>query len=186
MGKEYIKPSIQKKKIKINYFYSDSRYLDSVDMLEGSYFLTQGSWSCVDTCFLPDTNILMADGSYKKIQDIKDAESVISMNLVGNETAVNKIAKVVEKTYTEGYLLINNKLKITLNHKVWVKGKDWIEARDIQKGDILLNSKNEEVQVNDIEKFIGTFTVYNLHVDGAEHNFFAEDILVHNGQGECS
>ena len=183
--KKYIHPKIKKIKLKVNYFYSNSRYLDSLNMFQSSNLLS-ASWQCVDTCFMPGTKILLENGDTKEIQEIKVNDTVLSYNLVGQETTKNSVATVTERTYIEGYLEINKVLKITLNHKVWVNNSEWIEAREVKIGDSFLNSKGQEVKVRSIKHIPGEFTVYNLHLNGEEHNFFAEDVLVHNGQGECS
>lgn len=184
---KYKAPKIVKTKFKINFFYSDSRYLDSLNMLQTSNLLSASS-SSVDTCFMPDTKVLMENGKTKQIQEIKVKDIVVSYNLVGNVATKNSVESIIVKTYIDGYLEINNLLKITLNHKVWVNNTDWIEARDVKVGDTFLNSNGENIQVETIQHVKGTYTVYNLHLNGTEHNFFAENILVHNGvdTADCS
>ncbi len=185
MKKRYQKPTIRKEVLEVNYFYTDSRYFDSLDMFQSSHLLSQSS-SCVDTCFMPGTRVLMADKSVKEIQEISESEQIISFSLTGKEFKKNPVEKIVEKIYPDGYLVLNNILKITLNHKIWVNNTEWLEAQEVKVGDSLLNSNNEQITVESIQHVPGTFTVYNLHIDGEEHNFFAEDTLVHNQIDECS
>jgi len=59
----------------------------------------------------------------------------------------------------------------------------WVEAADLRVGDRLLARNNDEVQRADLTargRRPGLHTVYDLTVDGPEHNFFAHGVLVHN------
>lgn len=73
----------------------------------------------------------------------------------------------------------------TPEHRFWVKKKmckdfRWVEAKDIRQGDCVLNSSLEAYEVDDDTFDIGEEDdVYDLQVEG-NHNFFANDILVHN------
>lgn len=178
MKKKYQKPALTAKKINFNYFYSRNRSLDSMGLLNENFV----TWSntCVNTCFIPGSKVFMADGKDKNIEDVKNNEEVYSYNLVGDELVKNKVVKVIEKTYDKGYLIINNIYKPTPNHPFWVNNKEWKRADEIIVGDNLLDYKDKAVKVNKIKKINGTYTVYNLHLEDKEHNFFVDKVLVHN------
>lgn len=81
------------------------------------------------------------------------------------------------------YLVINNKLKVTPNHPMYVNGH-WEHAGDIKVGDYLMGL-NGRVKVTSIKKVYHRVTVYNLEVSGVGntsigHDYYAEGILVHN------
>ncbi|MBD3407515.1 MAG: hypothetical protein GF411_15470, partial [Candidatus Lokiarchaeota archaeon] len=76
------------------------------------------------------------------------------------------------------YLVINDELRLTSNHPVWVDG-EWISAGMIKKGDMLRSVIGEKIVVESVEKVFEKVPVYNIEVEDY-HNYFAENILVHN------
>ncbi|MBA7634840.1 hypothetical protein ES703_42438 [subsurface metagenome] len=133
-------------------------------------------------CFLPGTKVLMAGGSYKEIQDIQSGNLVASYDLINNAPAVSRVKQLlIHPDIEEGYLIVNNKLKVTANHRMWVVNRQlWQQMHFINIGDILLDSDGKEVIIYSIDKIKGTNTVYNLQLEGDYNNYFAEDMLVHN------
>ena len=133
-------------------------------------------------CFLSGTKVLMADGSYKEIQDIQSDNLVASYDLINSAPAVSRVEQLLIHPDTEGgYLIINNKLEVTANHNMWVVNRQlWQQMHFINIGDILLDSDGKEVIIYSIDKIKGTNTVYNLQLEGDYNNYFTEDILIHN------
>lgn len=133
-------------------------------------------------CFVAGTRVKMADGSYKEIQKLKEGEIIYSYNLESEALVEDKVAKVIiHYNYPGGYLLINDTLKVTGNHNVWVVNKEsWEKADTLTVGDTLLSPEGEKTTIMSIDKAMGSNTVYNLHLNGESHNYFAEDLLVHN------
>lgn len=124
----------------------------------------------------------MADGTSKNIEDISRGEIIMSYDLSSNK----KVANTVIEKYTHpdypDYLIINESLKVTTNHRIWVNNTAWARADELKVGDVMSNSSGEEVLVSDIELKSGNNTVYNLHLASENHNYFADGILVHNGK----
>src|SRR3989344_4396591 len=133
-------------------------------------------------CFLAETKISLADGTYKEIQDIKPGDVVFSYNLVSGELTSDEVkAVLVHNNYPGGYLIINENLKVTGNHNLWIVNRsDWERADSLSVGDVLLDSNGDGTQVYSIEWVDGTNTVYNLSLGGNDHNYFVENTLVHN------
>lgn len=132
-------------------------------------------------CFGEGTKILMADGTLKNIEDIREGDFVLTRK---NEEDFSLIKAKVLKTHSaseSGYLIINGNLKITANHILWVNNT-WKEAGSIQKGDILTDSKGNKVLVSSVEWQSGKTKVYNLEIENY-HTFFAGNIWVHNQKG---
>ena len=129
------------------------------------------------TSFIADTQILMADGSYESIEKIKAGDKVISYDLSKKQFVNNLVLSIVKGK--NNYLLINNKLGITLNQKIYIADKGFIEAREVKIGDYLLNESKEKIKVNSIRNHSKKVDVYDL-VLKFPHNFFAEGYLVHN------
>src|SRR3989344_4313090 len=132
-------------------------------------------------CFLDGTKILIANGKTRNIEEIKPGDEVVTRDGVKSAKLVS--AKVI-KTYKHSvgqYLVINDKLRVTTEHNLFVNGRFMI-AGDIKVGDSLLNSKNKWEPVFSIERQFGKFTVYNLEIKD-KSTFFAEDYYVHNQKG---
>ncbi|MFA6524644.1 MAG: alpha-2-macroglobulin family protein [Patescibacteria group bacterium] len=132
-------------------------------------------------CFVQGTPVLMADGSTKPIEQIKESDQILTRSAENNPKMVPaRVSKTFEHLVDE-YLIINNELKITPNHILWVNNS-WQQAGNIVKGDWLLNAENQRVIVETITKKTNPVFVYNLSVD-RYHTFIASDIYVHNDKG---
>jgi len=133
-------------------------------------------------CFLGGTKITMADRSVKNIEDIKVGDQVLTFT---DETAKSYAVEKVTQTFTHQvgeYLIINDKLKITPIHRVFLNGQ-WQMIGQAKIGDWLLDEKGAKVRIEKIEDKRGIFKVYNLTVV-PYHTFFADGIYVHNDKGD--
>lgn len=129
-------------------------------------------------CFTPQTPILMADGKYKLIKDIKEGDWVLTKENESSDKMVSaKVTKTFEHT-VDSYLIINNELKVTDIHPIFVDNK-WKQAKAIELGDKLLNEKGREVVVESLKIKRETTEVYNLEIEGYE-TYFAGGVYVHN------
>jgi len=132
-------------------------------------------------CFLAGTQITMADGSHKNIKQVEVGDMVKSFN--NGSIVIGEVTKVYSHSpdeMEEYYLVINDKLRVTPSHIIYVNG-GWVPARNITEGDELLNSQNETVIVTSVERVWEQVPTYNLEVS-EYHTFFADDILVHNAK----
>ena len=131
-------------------------------------------------CFAKGTKVMMADGTYKNIEEVKKGDIIKTRKSPLDGTLVD--AKVLDAFETEasGYLLINGKLRISDNHKILVNGI-WKMASEIVVGDLLI-SESGSMFVESIEWVRGKFTLHNLHIDKYQ-TFFADGIYVHNQKG---
>ncbi len=127
-------------------------------------------------CFLPDTMISTENGK-AMIKDIKEGDVVVSYNEVSNKMESNKVTKVF-KHQTESYLIINGKLKVTPNHPIFVNNQ-WQEIGSANIGDNIRTLNNGEETIFSIKQIKNSVEVFNLQVEN-NHNYFAEDFLVHN------
>ncbi|GAJ20221.1 unnamed protein product, partial [marine sediment metagenome] len=107
---------------------------------------------------------------------------------VKNQKLVNsKVIKVFCHSCEEMgeyYLVINDNIRVTPNHPFYVNDK-WLPAGEIKTGDLLLNINGDAVRVVSVQKIFEQHRTFNLEVEGC-HNYFAEDVLVHNKQQTCS
>lgn len=133
-------------------------------------------------CFVAGTQITMADGSTKNIEDIQFGEKIFTFQ---DPLSEKKVSSVVTRTFehvVKRYLNINNRLEVTPEHVLFVNGS-WKMASEIRLGDQLLDMNRNIVIVNLIQEVETPVSVYNLEVLGT-HTFFANGIYVHNNKGD--
>lgn len=132
-------------------------------------------------CFLAGTEILMANGKTKEIQKVVIGDIVKTKE--NQESGVFKNAKVT-KIYTHqvsGYLLVNNHLRVTSEHNIFVNGR-WMTAGEMKVGDSYLGDDNHYHLLQSIQEITGLYTVYNFEVE-KYHTYFADGFYVHNDKG---
>lgn len=173
---QYKKPALTKKKLVLNQF-AVSSYFDEEDFLVSSYLLASGSPCC---CILPDTKIRMYDGSEKEAQALRVGDRVLSYNLLTDNFEKGIVRNLFSQLDGEGYFIINQKLKVTPEHPIWVQNKGWVEAKRLHVGDRILNSKAEEIKISSLQKIEQAVPVYNLSIGSMESDvetYFIEDCL---------
>lgn len=126
-------------------------------------------------CLLKGTNITVNNG-YTKIENIHVDDIVTSYNVTTNTETSSIVSKVYTRT-VDGYFIINGNLNITGEHPVYSNGQ-WCCINDLNIGDTILTI-NGTAEVISIIHVIEETEVYNIEVTG-EHNYFANDYLVHN------
>ena len=158
-----------------------------------------------DVCFLKDTKILLNNSEYKNIQDLSENDILKSSNiqdLDNNNVDIeyllnwytkdfkyqesNTKVKELYKHFTEQYYIINDELKITPEHLLFVKKNDiyeWYSAKNIKIGYELLISENKFIKVESIEEVNKRADVYNIKIEGTM-NYYADNYLVH-GSSKC-
>ncbi|RLF57982.1 MAG: hypothetical protein DRN25_05760, partial [Thermoplasmata archaeon] len=112
------------------------------------------------SCFLAGTKIEMADGSLKSIEDIKVGDLVKSYDIESKEWKVGIVTKVFHHSPEEMgdyYLIINNELRVTPNHPVYLNGK-WMTAGELKVGDVFGE------KIVSIERIYRKVPTYNFEV----------------------
>ena len=157
-------------------------------------------------CFIAGTKILLSNNTYKNIENISIGDSVKSYNIETNEIEDKKVNYIYDTVHTgekNDYTIIIS-FKDTENHNTftnpyWVDNKGWcsynpsetykkykIIVEQLEIGDVCLTYKDGALLKNkilDIKEVFDEIHTYNFHVDD-NHNYFANDILVHNKHGE--
>ena len=147
-----------------------------------------------DSCFLAGTEVMMADLSFKYIEDIKVGDFVYGAK---GKSKVLELESPLREGYYNLNLVDGTKLQVTNEHPIYArnsKGSDWasFSPKDTYRDSKLIVSdlgKMEEVYTFEGWVLIKDYTyvkeevqTYNLKsVEG--NTFFAEGILVHN---KCS
>jgi len=138
-----------------------------------------GEGAEMGACFGARTAILMIDGSLRPIEKVKIGDQILTFKDGGNSSLVPAIVQGVSQNLTDEYLIINNSLEVTQDHKMYVNG-GWEYAGNIRIGDILVDIDNSPQEVYSIKRKQSKHTlVYNIVV-GKYHTYFAGGYFVHN------
>ncbi len=133
-------------------------------------------------CFTGETQILLADGTTKKMEEIAVGDQIATLaapdeNILVTDRVVGKVKHLVG-----GYLLINNQLEVTPIHRILINGQ-WLTAGEAKVGDQLMNTDGQPVTIYSIEKIYQPTIVYNLTTENT-HTFIADGFYVHNAKGD--
>ncbi|MGB5969456.1 MAG: polymorphic toxin-type HINT domain-containing protein [Spirulinaceae cyanobacterium] len=127
--------------------------------------------------------MLTPDGE-KNIEDIQVGDWVVADDPttpggVAPKQVMNTFVRQTEALvdlYVDGELI-----STTGEHPFWVADKGWVEASDLQVGDLLQTDEETFVDIDRIEKREGDFEVYNFDVEGFSTYFVSDlGVLVHN------
>jgi parallel beta-helix repeat protein len=141
-------------------------------------------------CLLPGTLIKMADGSEKVIESINIGDKILSFDLFNGKFVESKVTKI-ENPIREGYYDINNLLKITNEHPIYMKNEEknyegWLQVEKLKLGDYLFTQDRTWLKIDSIKYIEGDVQTYNLKFVNPWNDYFANNILVHNKGGGCT
>jgi uncharacterized repeat protein (TIGR02543 family) len=154
-------------------------------------------------CIAVDTPIVMEDGTTRRADEIYVGDRIRSYVINGmideeDPTWVNFTTDSTEGTYEVStvkqadrdwfreYYLINNDLKITKQHEIFVKNSEtglwgWVEAPNISVGDSLFGVNGEEIEVTEIILVPERLDVITLNVEETDTYFGGNTpVLIHN------
>jgi hypothetical protein len=136
-------------------------------------------------CFVAGTQVLLADGTSKAIEDIAVGDQVLAADPETGET----VAKPVVDTYvhhdvdTYRVKTSTGSVTSTAEHPFWVDGKGWTPVRELVSGDKLVDADGVRVELISVTPTGETETVHNVHVSDL-HNYHVQAgdhwVLVHN------
>jgi len=148
------------------------------------------------SCFPAGTKILMADGSYENIEDVKVGDLVRSYDESSGKI-VNSLVLELESPIRDHMcqIVFNNdvKLNLTNEHPVYTK-QGWksinpsetakensaLLTQKLEVGDEVLFADNRYEEIIKVECWSETSKTYNLKSIQNSNTFFAENVLVHN------
>lgn len=141
------------------------------------------------SCFVAGTLVTM-QGYYQEIEKVNKGDIVLSYN---ETTKTNEYSQVIqtmihattEKIYT--LYIKDEQLRVTGIHRFFVKQNnkiDWIEAENLQEGDLVFFANGTWHKILKISINIETRYVYNFEVSN-NHNYYVgiNRILAHNKGG---
>ena len=139
-------------------------------------------------CFAAGTQVTMADGSLRPIDQVCSGESVLCWtgeagdNLIPSEvlsTSHRRTASLLRLCTSSG-----SEILVTPDHPFYVdgEGRGWVSARDLGTNDALWRCEESNVTVVGSEALQLETDVYNLQV-ATYHNYLitGDRLLVHNG-----
>ncbi|MXN66503.1 hypothetical protein GR183_16430 [Stappia sp. GBMRC 2046] len=146
-----------------------------------------------DYCFSPDTDILLQDGSTKRIDMIVVGDRVAAYSSGNNEENWGvygdieladhlrlEARQVIDIIRNEAQKLIEvNGVKVTPGHKFYQPDGTFVEIGSLQIGDYLVAADGSPTKITSIKDVPGLHDTYNLTVEGL-HTYIAGGYRVHN------
>ncbi|MFD0417145.1 polymorphic toxin-type HINT domain-containing protein [Streptomyces sp. NPDC127108] len=142
-------------------------------------------------CFLAGTEVLMADGKTKDIEDVKLGDRVLATDPKSGKTALKKVTRLIvtesDKHFNKLSIATDNgieSLTATHEHPFWSPSeRRWVEAKNLEPGMTLRTDDGDTVTVTKNGAFSQPARTYNLTVEDI-HTYYAlageTPVLVHN------
>jgi hypothetical protein len=146
--------------------------------------------------FAAGTQVLMADGTRKNIEDIEVGDEVWAADPETGQAEAEKVTAVHRNIDTDmADVTIKSAegrpttLHTTTEHPFWDKRrKMWVDASDLHPKDALQTAGERLAVVVKVRTFASTREMYNLTVDDL-HTYYVlageTPVLVHNSNGPC-
>lgn len=162
-----------------------------VDIETSDVLLTEGSTLTgiglfVHNCFIAGTEIVLANGDLKNIEDVVEGDNILQYNHETDDYEIGTVGSISSHDVNKIIrLTINNEdvIECTPQHPFYVKDKGYQQAKNLNFGDEVLKSNGSYTFISTIEELNTKTTVYNLHDVKKNENFFAGGVLVHNKPG---
>ena len=148
-----------------------------------------GTRAC--NCFLAGTDVLMADGTTKDIEDIQVGDEVAATDPETGESGSRKVTRLIrtdsDKHFNELTIATEDgpqKLTATHEHPFWSPSRqEWVAAGRLTKGTTLLTADGTTATVTENRSFSNRARTYNLTIDDL-HTYYVlageTPVLVHN------
>ncbi len=150
-------------------------------------------------CLLYGTQILLSNGSTKNIEDLEIGDLVKTVAIAGlnseietawktfssnqfSPTEESSVVVGIQKSQFSFYFLINEQLKITFEHPVFISRNNvyaFLRANDLVMGDKIFHYTLGWQEVISKERIDQTVNVVNINVE-SQDTYFADSFLVHN------
>ena len=139
-------------------------------------------------CFAEGTKVLMADGSTKAIEDVREGDFVLARD--PHEPGEPEPRKVSQVHHTATYRLFHvwvgdedgGEVIATGSHPFWTQ-RGWVEAEDLTSNDVLTDDLRRAIPIHAIAVESRDARTFNLSIEGT-HTFFVlagrTPVLVHN------
>ncbi|MEV4062421.1 polymorphic toxin-type HINT domain-containing protein [Nonomuraea dietziae] len=159
----------------------------------GKLLKAEKKYDCVANSFVPETKVLMADGTRKPIDEVRVGDKVIATDPKTGHSAAREVTALITGTGAKNLVKITvhgdgkqrtGEVTATDGHPFWVPDlRTWVTAAGLRVGMLLRTSAGTYVQVTQIKRWTEHHRVHNLSIQGL-HTYHvaagASDILVHN------
>lgn len=138
-------------------------------------------------CMLPGTPVLMADGSWKAIEEIRVGEKVIAYDLDTGGRAARTVLYEHDNGVKDVYEIVlsnGRSITCTTNHPLLTRARKWLSIELGLKAGVSVVVLNEagdgwaEAEIQSIT-YAGQSQTYDIEVEW-DHNFIANGIVCHN------
>jgi predicted lipid-binding transport protein (Tim44 family) len=140
-------------------------------------------------CFLPDTPVLLADGTSRPIGEVRVGDGVLAFDAAGRTVPARVKAVLVHEV--EGYLVVRTErveLRVTEEHPFFVGEGTFKTIGSLRVGDTVWAHNGAGAftpqRLLSVERVQAHTTVFNLQTE-EPHTYFADGIAVHNKGGGC-
>lgn len=142
---------------------------------------------CVDVCFDSSTLVTLADGTRKRITEVKVGDRVKAFNQKTKRVEFATVEKTLihnNQTWSLDKIKFSNDIDmiVTPNHPILTVNGSWVHVADLSVGDEVYELVNNTLMkvkiISIIREYSKDKVVYNLKT--TLHDYFADDILVHN------
>lgn len=157
--------------------------------------ILESAESClVKHSFLPGTQVLMADGTTKDIQELKTGDVVLVTDPETGKTVKRKVVRTIttedDKDFTTLTVATSDgpsTITATDTHPFWVPDLNtWSDAGTLQPGQHLRTSAGTHVQITAVKHYTKRQRTHDLTIDEV-HTYYVlagdTPILVHNCNG---
>jgi hypothetical protein len=188
----------------VNYFVTSDTGVQVVelDVEDTDTYIISGSTafngvvSHNNPCFVAGTQVKLSDGSVKNIEDISIGEIVLTYNFNSNKTE-GRVVKGLTQRYVPSTVIYyfddGSTLQATADHPLYCEAKGWVSkdpdftftkyqltTQLVEYGDRIKKADGSYARISGYEVIDRHVLVYNLVSVEANHNYFANDFLVHN------
>jgi RHS repeat-associated protein len=145
--------------------------------------------------FVPGTEVVMADGSRKPIEEVREGDEVLATDPTTGRTTKEKVTGTIVGRGAKNLVRVTidtdgdqghatDTLTATEGHPFWVPDlRKWLKAGELKPGEWLRTGSGTRVRVEAVSAWTQQAAVYNLTVDRA-HTYYvlagATSVLVHN------
>ncbi|MFD5321353.1 polymorphic toxin-type HINT domain-containing protein [Streptomyces sp. NPDC127098] len=148
--------------------------------------------SCARHSFLAGTDVLMADGSRRNIEDLEIGDAILATDPETGETKPHTITSTIitdsDKEFTKLTLRdaegVNQTIVATSHHPFWnVTDETWTNASELTPGSVLRTPDGATITVAEVRTYRDAGRTYDLTVETVHAYYvFAEasPVLVHN------
>lgn len=157
---------------------------------------TKDAASSLGRChsFIPGTQVLMGDGSRKKIEDVKIGDTILTTDTRTGENRRKKVIETIrtesDKEFTELTVATRDGESVivaTNTHPFWVPElESWVDAGDLEAGQFLRTSSGTPIRIAAVNRYVKQQRTHDLTIDDI-HAYYVlagqTPVLVHNSGG---